>query len=90
MKGLVEKEQRKDRKPPHGEDERRKERKGRQKEKQAYPRETHKSWGNLEDGIFSFCFGQNWQCINAAAEGLQKRTEMMERRDLGESWGWSV
>ena len=23
--------------------------------------------------------GQNWLCVNAAAEGLQKRTEMMER-----------
>ena len=22
---------------------------------------------------------QNWPCVNAAAEGLQKRTEMMER-----------
>ena len=26
-----------------------------------------------------FLFGQNWLCVNAAAEGLQRRTEMMER-----------
>ena len=38
--------------------------------------ERDKLWENLEDGCFSLCFlGQNWLCVNAAAEGLQKRTD---------------
>ena len=42
--------------------------------------ERDTSWGNLEDGSFSFLLlVQNWLWVNAAAEGLQKRTEVMER-----------
>ena len=29
--------------------------------------------------IFPMLMAQNWLCVNAAAEGLQKRTEMIER-----------
>ena len=39
-----------------------------------------KPWGSLGGGSFSFLhLEQNWLCVNAAAEGLQKRTEMMVR-----------
>ena len=38
-----------------------------------------KSWASLEDCFFLMFVAQSWLCVNAAAEGLQKRTEMMER-----------
>ena len=70
--------QRKDRKSLCGENGRGKERNIRPKEKQTSQSET--SLGeSLEDGSFS---SGNWgriSCVNAAAEGLQKRTELMER-----------
>ena len=52
------------------------------KEKECRKRDKRlndKSWRNLEDVSFFCAFGQNWLCVNAAAEGLQKRTEMVER-----------
>ena len=54
-----------------------KEKKGRKSEKNAPGR--NKSWASLEDCFFPMLMAQNWLCVNAAAEGLQKRTEMMER-----------
>ena len=41
--------------------------------------ERDRSGENLEDGSFLVLLEQNWLCVKAAAEGLQKRTEMMER-----------
>ena len=39
-----------------------------------------KSWASREDCFFFFVLvARNWLCVNAAAERLQKRTEMMER-----------
>ena len=74
-KKLVEKTQRKDLTFLHGEDERGKEREG-QKEN-GRPRDRQ-----VQSGRWLFLLlllGQNWLCVNAAAEGLQRRTEMMER-----------
>ena len=34
-------------------------------------------WGSLEDG--SLLLGQNWVCVDVAAEDLQRRTGMMRR-----------
>ena len=74
-KELVEKVQRKDSKPLYGED--KKEKKGRQKEKQTRARQVLVKSGRC---LFLFLlFGQNCLCVNGAAEGLQKRTEMMEK-----------
>ena len=70
--------QREDRKSLYGEDERGKESKGRPKEKQTSQR--HASPGKSERWHFLLLrMAQNWLCVNAAAEGLQRRTEMMER-----------
>ena len=77
-KVLVEKVRREDRKPLYGEGERRKERKGSQNQRQAYLDET--SVGQVwKMALSPFAIGQNWLRVNAAAEGLQKRTDMMER-----------
>ena len=69
QKKFVEKVQRKDRTFLHGEDERGKERKKKRKEKQT----------SKKMALLLLRLGQNWLGDNAAAEGLQRRTEMMER-----------
>ena len=39
-----------------------------------------KSWASREDCFFVMLVARNWLCVNAAAaEGLQQRTEMMDR-----------
>ena len=71
--------QRKNRKSLYDEDERTKERKGMQKERDRRPRGRQVP-GKTGRCSFSFpLLGQNWLWVNAAAEGLQRRTEMMER-----------
>ena len=41
--------------------------------------ERDKSWGSLEDPHFLLLMANNSLCVNATAEGLQGRTEIMER-----------
>ena len=70
---------RKDGKSPYGREERRKERKGRPKARQTSKSET--SFGEVwKMALFTYyLLEQNWLCVHAAAEGLQRRMEMMER-----------
>ena len=70
----------KDRTFLHGEDERGKRKRRKANRKQTSQREI-RVLGSLEDGSFSYflLLRQNWLCVNAAAEGLPRRTEMMER-----------
>ena len=53
------------------------EKKGRKSDKQPRTRQVLGKFGRLL--FLLVLLGQNWLCVNAAAEGLQKRTEMMER-----------
>ena len=51
-----------------------------EKEGQKKNRRRETSPGKAGRWLFLFLLlGQNWLCVNAAAEGLQRRTEMMER-----------
>ena len=70
--------QRKDRAFLCGEDERGKERKERPKEQQT-SRERRVPEKSGRWLFLLFLLRQNWLCVNAAAEGLQRGTEMMER-----------
>ena len=59
-----------------GEEERRRERRT---ERVTNAPERDKSWGSLEDPHFLLLMANNSLCVNATAEGLQERTEIMER-----------
>ena len=54
-----------------------KEKKGRNSDKRAKTRQFLQKSGRLL--FLLVLLVQNWLCVNAAAEGLQKRTEIMER-----------
>ena len=54
-----------------------KEKKGRKNEKRTWTRQVLGRSGRLL--FLIVLLAQNWLCVNAAAEGLQKRTEIMER-----------
>ena len=71
-KKLVEKVQRKDRRSLYCEDKRRK----RKAERETDVPKRDKSWEIWKMALSPFASGENWLCVNAAAEGLQKRTEM--------------
>ena len=77
-KKWVEKVQRKDRTFLHGEDERRKKVKEGQK-KNRRPRARHVLGKSGRWLFLLLLMEQSWLCVNAAAEGLQRMTEMTER-----------
>ena len=78
-KELVENVQREDRKPVYGEDERGRERKSKGERETVVP-EQDKSWGNLEDGSFSFCFWSRIGYVSTLQQkDCRKRTEMLKR-----------
>ena len=71
--------QRKDRKIPYGREgkEEEVEKKGRKSNRRPRARQTLEKSGRW---LFLFLlFGRNWLCVDAAAEGLQRRTEMTEK-----------
>ena len=73
----MEKGERKDCKVFCGNVERRLEKQGRKSEKTPLDETSlGQVWRIV---IFLVLVAQNWLCVTAAAEGLQKRTEMMER-----------
>ena len=78
-KKLVEKVQRKDRKFLDGEDQDRKRKKRKAKSKTDVQKRETSPWEVWKMALSLFVIGQNWLCVNAAAERLQRRTEMMER-----------
>ena len=79
-KEMVEKAQREDHKPPYDEDER-------GQERETDVPEQDKLWRSLENS--SLLLLGHWLCVNAAAEGLQRRTEMMERMHQQDKGGSS-
>ena len=80
--------QREDRKPLYGKDERGQERRGRKGRQRPRARQV---LGKSGRWLFLLVLlGQNWLCVNAEAEGLQKRAEKMVRWQQQEVRLWAV